>query len=61
MRGVETVAFPIELAEQMAAAMPDARVVSIPRAGHWTTLDNPVGFVQVVRDFLTKHSSPPDG
>jgi pimeloyl-ACP methyl ester carboxylesterase len=61
VRGAETVAFLLEIAEQMAAAMPNARVVSIPRAGHWTTLDNPTGFVQVVRDFLTKHSSPPDG
>jgi pimeloyl-ACP methyl ester carboxylesterase len=52
VRGAETVAFPIDLAERMAAVMPDARVVSIPQAGHWTPLDNPSGLVQVVREFL---------
>jgi esterase len=54
VRGAETVAFPLELAEQMAGVMPDAHVASIPHAGHWATLDNPGGFVQVVRDFLTQ-------
>jgi pimeloyl-ACP methyl ester carboxylesterase len=52
VRGVETVAFPIDLADQMATALPDARVATIPDAGHWTPLDNPAAFVKVVWDFL---------
>jgi esterase len=52
VRGETTAAFPTELAEQMAAVMPNARVVTLPQAGHWTPLDNPAGFVRVVQDFL---------
>jgi pimeloyl-ACP methyl ester carboxylesterase len=52
VRGVDTVALPLELAEQIMAIMPDARIVTLADAGHWTPLDNPAGFVAVVRDFL---------
>ena len=54
VRGVasEAVGLSLDLAEQMAAAMPNARVVSIPDAGHWVPLDNPSGFARAVRDFL---------
>jgi pimeloyl-ACP methyl ester carboxylesterase len=54
VRGVDTVAFALEEAERMAAAMPDARVASVPRAGHWPPLDNPTGFVALLRDFLAE-------
>jgi pimeloyl-ACP methyl ester carboxylesterase len=54
VRGAETMAFPLDRAERMAAVMPDARVASLPRAGHWPALDNPIGFVQVVRNFLAE-------
>jgi pimeloyl-ACP methyl ester carboxylesterase len=52
LRGEATESYPLEVANQMAAAMPDARVATIPQAGHWTPLDNPSGFARVVRDFL---------
>jgi pimeloyl-ACP methyl ester carboxylesterase len=52
VRGAETAHTPIDDVERMAAVMPDARVVSIPRAGHWTPLDNPGGFLAVVGQFL---------
>jgi pimeloyl-ACP methyl ester carboxylesterase len=52
LRGEATESYPLEVAEQMAAAMPDARVATIPQAGHWAPLDNPSGFARVVRDFL---------
>src|SRR5215510_8898987 len=48
VRGATTVAFALEEAERMAAAIPDARVASLPRAGHWPPLDNPTGFVNLV-------------
>jgi pimeloyl-ACP methyl ester carboxylesterase len=54
VRGAETVAFALGEAERMAAAMPDARVVSLPRAGHWPVLDNPSGFLELLRDFLAE-------
>jgi esterase len=52
VRGAETAHTPIDDVERMAAVMPDARVVSIPQAGHWTPLDNPDGFLAVVGRFL---------
>ena len=52
LRGEATESYPLEVANQMAAAMPDARVATIPQAGHWTPLDNPSGFTRVVWDFL---------
>jgi pimeloyl-ACP methyl ester carboxylesterase len=37
-----------------AARNPHARTVTIPDAGHWVPLDNPAGFLSVVRPFLTE-------
>jgi pimeloyl-ACP methyl ester carboxylesterase len=45
--------FHAEGAEQIAAANPHARLVKLPRAGHWAPLDNPRGFLEVVGRFLT--------
>jgi pimeloyl-ACP methyl ester carboxylesterase len=52
IRGAATAHTPIDELERIAAVMPDARIVSIPRAGHWTPLDNPSGFLAVVGQFL---------
>lgn len=38
----------------MAAAMPSARLVTIPGAGHLTCLENPTTFNAAVREFLTR-------
>ena len=53
VRGAASTMLPLDIADQVAAVMPNAHVVSIRDAGHWTGLDNPTGFVQAVRDFLT--------
>jgi pimeloyl-ACP methyl ester carboxylesterase len=52
VRGAATAHTPSDEVERMAAVMSDARVVSIPQAGHWTPLDNPSGFLAVVGRFL---------
>jgi pimeloyl-ACP methyl ester carboxylesterase len=54
VRGEETVAFPLDLAARMAAVMPNARVASIPAAGHWPALENPSGVIAVVQQFLAE-------
>jgi len=41
VRGARTVAFPIGVAEQVAAAIPNARVATLPQARHWVPLDQP--------------------
>ena len=43
-----------EVAERTGAVVPAARTVTIPQAGHWVPLDNPRGFLEVVRCFLTE-------
>jgi pimeloyl-ACP methyl ester carboxylesterase len=40
--------------ERMAKLNPRARTVTVPRADHWVTLDNPRGFVEAVMGFLTE-------
>ncbi len=41
---------------KMAAVTPHARRATIPRADHWVPLDNPSGFLQAVRGFLTEEA-----
>lgn len=41
-------------AEAMAPLNPRARLVVLPATGHWVPLDNPSGFLEVVRPFLTE-------
>lgn len=45
--------FEVEAAELAAAANRQARLIRIPRAGHWVPLDNPNGFLEVVGRFLS--------
>jgi pimeloyl-ACP methyl ester carboxylesterase len=54
VRGAASELTPIVDLEQMAAILPDARIASLPEAGHWTPLDNPNGFIALVRDFLAE-------
>jgi esterase len=43
-------------AEAMAPRNPRAQLVLLPETGHWVPLDNPRGFLAVVRDFLTEEA-----
>lgn len=42
----------IEVARQMVAAMPDARLAVLDDSYHHAMLDNPAGLIAVLRDFL---------
>ncbi len=46
------------IAERMAAALPDARLVVIPGAGHAAHLEQPASFVAVVDEFLREGLEP---
>jgi 3-oxoadipate enol-lactonase len=43
---------PLEEAQLMQAAIPEARLQIIPRAGHLTNLENPIAFNMHVRQFI---------
>lgn len=42
-----------ESVSELRALVPDARVVTMPDTGHHLFLDDPEGFVEIVRDFLS--------
>ena|SRR6202035_228700 len=52
VRGVGSALLSRDVAEQMIESMPDARLQSVPMAGHIVMLDNPDGFAGAVRPFL---------
>jgi esterase len=52
VRGGESDVFHDEDAERLAADLPDARWVKIPRAGHTVQGDNPKDLVAALREFL---------
>jgi pimeloyl-ACP methyl ester carboxylesterase len=52
VRGAESEMFERDRAEEMARAIPHARLVEIPNAGHWVPSDNPTGSLAPVREFL---------
>lgn len=52
VRGSESDVFHDEDAERLATALPDARWVKIPKAGHTVQGDNPKDLVAALRDFL---------
>jgi esterase len=52
VRGAESEMFLRDMAEQMTRAIPKGQLAEVPNAGHWVPLDNPEGFLAVVRDFL---------
>ena len=50
---------PSEKAQDLAGQIPNARLVTIPDAGHLSNLENPVAFAAAVREFLD--GLPADG
>jgi pimeloyl-ACP methyl ester carboxylesterase len=48
---------PLDVARQLEEAIPDARLVVIPGAGHVSNLERPEAFSQAVREFCRRHSS----
>jgi len=50
---------PPEKAQELAGQIPNARLVTIPGAGHLANLENPVAFATTVREFLD--GLPADG
>ena len=43
----------VEPTQRMQTRNPQARMTTVPEAGHWIPLDNPHGFLEVVEPFLT--------
>lgn len=52
--GEEDVATPPEKAERLAAGIPGARLVRVPRAGHSSTVEEPAAVLAAVEEFLAK-------
>lgn len=50
--GEEDTATPLYMAKKMEKAIPDAGLVSFKGCGHYSFLDNPIGFGAVLRSFL---------
>jgi pimeloyl-ACP methyl ester carboxylesterase len=50
--GDEDVATPRPKAERIAAAIPGARLVDIPRAGHSSTVEQPAAVISAIEQFL---------
>ena len=52
VRGGESDILAQDVAEQMVAMLPDARLEVVPRASHPVMMDNPEGFNRVVSSWL---------
>lgn len=50
--GLEDTVVPLRAKEELAAGIPGARLVTIPRSGHATPTDQPVAFNRILLDFL---------
>lgn len=50
--GENDTATPLSYAETMNSLIPDSGLVSFPDAGHYSFLDNPVGFKAVIKEFF---------
>jgi pimeloyl-ACP methyl ester carboxylesterase len=48
---------PLSIAEQFAHAIPDAKLVVIPRAGHMSNVEQLNQFNDAVREFCRSHSA----
>jgi len=59
VRGAQSDVFHDEDALRVAAAIPDARCVTVANAGHTVQGDNPRGFVDAVRPFLDEMAVGP--
>lgn len=56
--GEKDTATPISDARCMEKNIPDAGLVSFPDAGHYSFLDNPIGFRAVLREFFKNDLAP---
>jgi pimeloyl-ACP methyl ester carboxylesterase len=52
LRGAESTVLDRDVAERMAARLPDGRLVEIPRAVHTLHEDNPEAVLTALREFL---------
>ncbi|MCS7177741.1 MAG: alpha/beta fold hydrolase [Anaerolineae bacterium] len=50
--GLEDTVVPLRAKEELAAGIPGARLITIPRSGHATPTDQPVAFNRILLDFL---------
>jgi pimeloyl-ACP methyl ester carboxylesterase len=57
--GEQDVRSPLSVARQFERAIPDAQLVVIPRAGHFSNLERPEEFNDAVREFCRTHSPQP--
>jgi pimeloyl-ACP methyl ester carboxylesterase len=57
--GEQDVRSPLNVAQQLERAIPNAQLVVIPGAGHVSNLERPEEFNAAVRDFCGMHSKPP--
>jgi pimeloyl-ACP methyl ester carboxylesterase len=53
VRGAQTDLLSPDVARQMLATLPQAQLVEVPRAAHMVFEDNPAGFIEAVRPFLS--------
>lgn len=51
--GAEDTVIPLAVGEDLAAALPDARLVTIPATGHLPMEERPAAFLAALQDFLT--------
>lgn len=56
--GEKDTATPLSDARQMEKLIPDAGLVSFPGCGHYSFLDNPIGFRAVLMEFFKKELYP---
>ena len=50
--GENDTATPLSDAKTMEKLIPDAGLVSFPGCGHYSFLDNPIGYKAVIKEFL---------
>ena len=59
--GLHDRAFFVEIANELARQLPDARLVELPWAGHLPSLERPAEMARLVRDALGGTANTPDG
>ncbi|MBR8839428.1 MAG: alpha/beta hydrolase [Stigonema ocellatum SAG 48.90 = DSM 106950] len=56
--GKEDILTPVELSQQLAGGIPNAELVILERGGHGFLVESPDAVVEVMLNFLAKHSYP---